>query len=650
MPKQPISNLNDVTQRLANAGLEGVQVSVGPASSDNVESDFKSIAGQKDAAHLVELSDDLHAITSTTEKRKELIERYLDAVTSRGRMISVAWVEIEMGSQPRVVESRFKNPSMDSPAMRQQLVDAASISGQGSSLQIFRSEKVRGSLVVCAPFFKDEQTTAVMCGMVHDDKAKSAEAMMVCQSVADHYNLWRSRDRLTSMAMEVRSTATVLELVGKTECSITVKDACVKIANELQSLFRCDYVAVGLKQSKIASCKLMAISSMAEFDHQSRTTTQLRSAFDEAILKGRYTSFPAPPADQSGPALSHKKLAQQMRCEAAITIPLRNQNEVIVGAVSILGNRQLDRNPATRNLINALEHPLGSCIEVVRLAEGGWMRKLQRRIISSERTSTKMAVIAAVLITAIAMLVPVPYRINSTCTAEPVIRSFSVAPHDGLLESTFVEPGDVVTKGQLLARMEGRELRSQISAAVAKKNRAAKEHDAFLANGKIADSIQSNLDHLNFDAELKILHYKEEKLEIKSQFDGIVLSGSIDKRENFPVTVGQKLYEIAPITPLRIELAIPADEIMHVENGQEVKFRFDGFGTKTIVGVVDRIRPSSMIRDEENVFIAEAILENKDGKVRPGMNGHARVYGKKRSLGWAIFHRPWEKIVTAIGF
>ena len=650
MPDQPISNLADVTKRLSRPASEGLQISVGPANSEIADSEFKSVAGKKEIGHLVELSDDLHAITSTTEKRKDLIQRYLDAVTMRGKLFGVAWVEIPAGGNATIVETRFKNPTMDSPAMRQQLVDAAALSRQSSSPQIFRSEKVRGSLIACAPFFKDVKTTAVMCGMVHDDKSKSAEALMICQSVADLFNLWRSRDKLTSMAMEVRSTATVLELVGKTECSITIKDACVKIANELQSLFRSDYVAVGLKNSKIASCKLMAVSAMAEFDHQSRTTTLMRSSFDEAILKGKYTSFPAPPADQSGPALSHRKLAQHMRCEAVITIPLRNQNETIIGAISVLGKRQLDRNPATRNLINALEHPIGSCIEVVRLAEGGWFRKLHRRIVSSEKTNRKYAVVAAILITAIAMLLPVPYRINSNCTAEPVIRSFSVAPHDGLLENTFVEPGDVVTKGQLLAKMDGRELRSKISAAVADKNRAEKEHDSHLANGEIPESIRANLEMRKLEAELKILTYRQENLEIKSQLDGVVLSGSIDKRENFPVSIGQKLYEVAPVTPLRVELAIPADEIMHVETGQEVRFRFDGFGTETIIGLVDRIRPSSTIRDDENVFIAEAVLENVNGDVRPGMNGHARVYGNSRSLGWAIFHRPWEKIVTAIGF
>ena len=611
---------------------------------------FSSEAKNKDVAHLIELVDDLRAIATTTNTSNLLVSRFLDAVASRARIFGLVWTEIRNDSEPAIVESRFKNPAMESQAVLSQIADAAKFASASPGAQVFKNEKTRGALITCVPIFKDEQTRAVLCAMVHDDRAKCGEALMVCQAVASYYDLWRSREQLTTMAMEVRSTAMVLELVGKTECSATLKDACLKIANELQSLFRCEYVAVGLKTSNVASCRLMAISSMAEFDHQSRTTRIIRNAFDEAMLRGVYTSYPAQSERQASPALGHKKLSKHMRCEAAITIPLMNQNDELMGAITILGNRDLDRTSSTRNLINALQHPLGSCVEVVRMAEGGFVRKLQRMFVSKEKTKTKWAVCALLLIGALSMMVPIQYRVKSKCTAEPVMRSASVAPHDGLLESTFAEPGDMVTQGQILAKMDGREIGFNISRTVADKNRASAVADSELASGNVSKSIEADLERRGYESQLSVLRYKQDNLEIKSTIDGIVLSGSIDKRENFPVTLGQTLYEVAPISPLRVELAIPADEIMNVSPGQVVKFRFDGFGTETIVGSVERIRPSSTIRDDENVFIAEAILENKDGRVRPGMNGFARIYGDERTLGWSLFHRPWEKIYTAIGF
>ena len=89
---------------------------------------------------------------------------------------------------------------------------------------------------------------------------------------------------------------------------------------------------------------------------------------------------------------------------------------------------------------------------------------------------------------------------------------------------------------------------------------------------------------------------------------------------------------------------------MHVAPQQKVKLRLSGSELGTIQGTVERIEPSSTIRDEEEVFIAEVVLENNDGKLRPGMKGSAQVFCKKRALGWSLFDQPSKKIMTAIGF
>jgi multidrug resistance efflux pump len=608
-----------------------------------------SIAKSAGLSHLLEFSEDLRAITTTTEQHDALIKNLLECCLQRARILGMSWVEFSGGSAS-IMEAIFKNTAMDNQASRQLIVSSSILATQERSPQVVASDHLKGTIAVCVPVFKDETTSAVFCGVFAEDKSRSAESLAICQNVANHYDLWRSRDQMTAMAVEVRSAATVLELVGKAECSETVKEASVKIANELQQFFRCDYVAVGVKQKNASNCKLMAVSSLGEYDAQSRTTTLIKSAFDEATLRGTYTSYPESPDSDSGSSLSHKKLARHLRCETAITMPLSNQSDETIGAITILGSRGLGTNPNTVDLIRSFEHPIGSCLEIVKSAEGGWLKKIQRTLAHKENANVKKATLAIMAFSIIALMIPITYRVPANCTAEPVNRSFGVAPHDGLLENTFVEPGDIVKRGQILAQMDGREIGFQIADAVAKKNRAAKAYDSHLANKETAETIQAELEHLGFAAELKVLEHKRDNLQIKSKIEGIVLSGSIDKRQNFPVSLGQTLYEIAPISPLRVELAVSAEEVMHIQPGQKVKFRFDGFGTQTMVGKIEVIRPSSTIRDDENVFIAEAVLPNENGKVRPGMNGKARIYTSRKTLGWTLFHRPWEKIVHVLGF
>ena len=596
---------------------------------------------------LATLRADLQAITSTSDNMDQAIVSFINLAVSRSTLLGAAWYQQPVGVDPELWAAQFSNPALDNPSILGQLLDAGRETLEKQQPQVFKTDRIRNATVICVPFSINEKVAGVVCGIVHDSRHNRVQAMLVCQAIVTHFEQWRDNEELTEMAFELRSSAAVLELLGKVHQCDSTQMACITIAQQLQSHLRCDYVAVGLKQN--AGCRLAAISSVADFDENSTVTGLFRAAFDEAMVRASYTAFPPRSNAQRNATLAHRKLAQQMRTEAAITIPLRNDQDEIIGAIAFLGHRQLDRNASTRNLIRALEHPLGGGIEMVKYAEGGWLRRVGRILVSREKTSLKWALVAVGLITLIAMFIPVPYRIHCKCTAEPVRRSVSVAPFDGLLQDTRVEPGDIVSAGQTLAIMDGREIRFEKAGVVADRNRAIKQRDTHMANHEVPEAMMADLESMQLEMKRRVLEDRENNLEIASNVDGIVLTGSIDQRENFPVSRGQLLYEIAPLDELKIELAVPADEVLHVKIGQPVKFRLDGFGTENLDGTVCRIRPSSTIRDEQNVFVAEVILDNRLGFVRPGMKGTARIHAEHQRLGWTIFHRPWERFISAIG-
>jgi multidrug efflux pump subunit AcrA (membrane-fusion protein) len=119
-----------------------------------------------------------------------------------------------------------------------------------------------------------------------------------------------------------------------------------------------------------------------------------------------------------------------------------------------------------------------------------------------------------------------------------------------------------------------------------------------------------------------------------------VLSGDLERAEAASVTTGQVLFEIGAMDPIKVQVAIPAEEIAQVKPGHAVTIWIEGQEDLPLESTITRIHPRSEIRDARNVFIAEMEFDNADERFRPGMKGSVRIDGERRSLGWSLFHKP----------
>lgn len=607
-------------------------------------------APMKIAERLIDLGDQLKGIVATCDERDQLISYILELVNVRTNALGAVWLEQPQKRELQILESRFSNPTFDSKHVQRAILDASQMALADGIPKLVETKQVRGSAVIAAPVFIDDKTMGIFAIFLHHAQQHAKDLLLVAQLISANLDLWRGREHLNRMNFELHSAAAVLELLNQIDGCDTTRQACFTIVNQLQQLVKCEEVAIGLIPKGKLNCKLMALSSRSEFDSFSEITRIYGAAFDEAIVKKGISGFPAQQQAERGIALAQKKLASHLRCPAVITIPLTNADDQPVGAIAFCGELRVLQNTMVQNLFSAMQTPIGTSLGVVKRIEGGPVRRTLRRIRDGKEIKTIWLVAGGIAATVLAMFIPVDYRIGCQCTAQPVERRLSVAPYDGLLENTFVEPGDVVKQGTQLAQMDGREIRIQLASVENDRHAAIKKSDAHRARHEVSDMIIADHEQQRLANESKILRQRESQLSINSPVDGIVLSGSVDRKQNFPVNIGQELFEIAPLSPLKVEINVPADEIMHIESGDTVNIRFDGFGMHSIEGTVHRIRPRSEIRGDQNVFVAEVILENEDRTVRPGMQGSAKIIAKKKSLGWCLFHRPWEKLTHAMGF
>ncbi|MBC7817496.1 MAG: hypothetical protein IAG10_11445, partial [Planctomycetaceae bacterium] len=147
------------------------------------------------------------------------------------------------------------------------------------------------------------------------------------------------------------------------------------------------------------------------------------------------------------------------------------------------------------------------------------------------------------VLAAVAMVIPVPYSVNCDCELQPVTRRFVAAPFEGALEKAFVEVGDPVQADQLLARMDGKEVRWEQAGNAAEYERAAKERDAHLADQEFGEAQLAKLQMERLALTTKLLEHRNERLEIRSPIDGIVVSGELKRAEGIRLAMGQSLRD-----------------------------------------------------------------------------------------------------------
>ncbi len=259
-----------------------------------------------------------------------------------------------------------------------------------------------------------------------------------------------------------------------------------------------------------------------------------------------------------------------------------------------------------------------------------------------------LAVIAASLI--LLALIPIPYHVHCKVTCEPTTRRFVAAPFDATLIRAVGTVGQRVAQGDVLATLDGRELRSTLAGLQADH---AQQIQLKLASLRTRDHSEAELARLRaekLENEIRIVEQKLASLEVRSPIDGIIVSGDLEGAEGAPLKVGQTLFEIGHLDEMVAELQVPEAQVTHIDVGDAVNITLDSFGGQSLRTTIDTIHPRSELLTEGSVFVAEAKVPTATLELKPGMNGSASIATGYRSLGWVMLHRPFYRLRQFLGW
>lgn len=413
------------------------------------------------------------------------------------------------------------------------------------------------------------------------------------------------------------------------------------VVNEIAAHLRCDRVSVGFEKS--GRIEVAAISNTASFDAKTNLVRVIAEAMEEVIDLDAGVVFPAQGDDELG-AIAHAELARECKDTAICSVPLVDRGHAS-GVLTLERSGGEPFDAAAVELCKTAGLLLGPILVLKRENERGeWLRLREalsdaaRRVFGPQHPGAKLIAVLAFGLLAFCSLVSGDYRVSARTVVEGSVQRAAVAPFDGYIAESLVRAGDTVKKGQVLCRLDDKDLKLEQTKWVSERDQLlGKERQAMAAQDRASMAVVAAQVN-QAQAQLSLVEEKLARATLVAPFDGIVVSGDLSQLLGTPVELGKVLFEIAPLDAYRVILKVDERDITYVKTGQRGELALSGIPNEVMPFSVKQITPVSTAQEGRNYFRVEAQIDNPSSRLRPGMEGVGKVSVGERRLIWIWTH------------
>jgi biotin carboxyl carrier protein len=445
------------------------------------------------------------------------------------------------------------------------------------------------------------------------------------------------RRNATAMRLSSQRSVLALDVLAAVQEQGDLQHAALVLVNELVTRLAVDRASLGLMRG--AQLELQAISRSAWFERKSQLVVALGNAMDEA-LDQRATVCEPPLPDSSGSiTVAQRDLATRTGNTSICAVPLLISGKP-VGA--ILFERAAvpytAEEVATFEALATLAAPaLDARLALDRWVTGRLFDRLvewRDKLFGARHPTLKMGVAFALLLALFLVFAEGDFRVSAKTVVEGAVQRAAVAPFEGFIAEAPVRAGDTVRAGQLLVRLEDRDLRLERVKLVAERDQQLRKyHDALAKHDRPAAGILMAQAGQSA-AQIALVDEKLARTRVTAPSDGVVVSGDLSQLLGSPVEQGKLLFEIAPLDAYRIILKVDDRDIAFVVNGQHGRLVLSGLGGDPLQFQVSKVTSVSTPLEGHNYFRVEAQLEAPRIGVRPGMEGVGKIIVDHRKLAW----------------
>ena len=450
------------------------------------------------------------------------------------------------------------------------------------------------------------------------------------------------RQRSQGLGAEERLMA-VLDMVGVVLEEEHYEAACRSLVTELATRLLCDRVSLGVVRGKHA--RIVALSHSAQTPGRMNLMHAVGAAMDEAIDQRTVIRHPPAAGDEVVVTRDNARLAAEHGSASVLTVPMAGAGRW-AGALVFERPGNLPFDDADLELAQSVAAVLARILELKKLNERALLLRIADsfleqggRLLGPRHVKRKLAVLGLIAATVFFSFAQGDYRVTAPATLEGSVRRTLAAPFDGYVATASARAGDTLRSGALLATLDDRDIRLERLKWASQYAQYIKQHQEAVANRDRAKAQIAQAQYEQAHAQVALLDAQLRRAAVLAPFDGVVVKGDLSQSLGAAVKRGDTLFEIAPLGDYRVIVNVDERDIAGVASGQKGVLILSSITQESFAFTVGNLTSVTTAREGRNFFRVEALLDQASQRLRPGMEGVAKIHVGERLLIWNWTHR-----------
>jgi putative peptide zinc metalloprotease protein len=255
---------------------------------------------------------------------------------------------------------------------------------------------------------------------------------------------------------------------------------------------------------------------------------------------------------------------------------------------------------------------------------------------------TPVPTIAALTLALVMLFLPLWHEsVSGKFLLEPVNRAVVRASTPGTVTAVYASEGSAIDAGMPLVQLHNVSLQSRLALSKANYEMAIERTNSAVLHFANVGSVLRQ--RVLLEAQHVGLTAQAAKLNLTSPISGVVMTPRMEDQLGSYVMEGAELAEVADLRTMRARIYVSEYEMSKFHVGSAARMEVEGtirkwnadvknvstVSSEIDAGLADRTQYKGL--NPPNFYLADLHIENRDGQLKPGMAGLAKIYGRRIS-------------------